>query len=159
MNQIIGSLKEQIKKAPSPRLYLELSELLKKENEIEEAIEVLKEGIKKYQRYIPLFVNLGKIYFENKDWENAINVFNEVIKIDRENTISIKCLAIAYEEKKDYVEAIKKYKFLRVFLPQDEELKKKIEELEILANPPLPPKEKKILKFKKILGKINKGTL
>lgn len=159
MNQIKENLKEQIKKAPSPRLYLELSEALRKDNEIEEAIKILKEGMNKYQRYIPLFINLGKIYFENKDWENAINVFNEVIKIDRENTISIKCLAIAYEEKKDYVEAIKKYKFLRVFLPQDEELKRKIDELEILANPPLSPKEKKILKFKKILGKINKRLL
>lgn len=156
MNQIIETLKEQIKKAPSPRIYLELSEKLKKEDNLEEALNVLNEGIQKFSRYVPLLISLGKLYIEKKDWDNAIKIFSDVLKIDRENTISIRSLAISYEEKKDFVEAIKKYKFLRIFLPQDEELQKKIDELEILANPPLSPKEKKIMRFKKILNRINK---
>lgn len=159
MNQIIESLKEQIKNAPSPRLYLELSEKLKKENLFEDAISSLSQGIQKFPKYVPLLISLGKLYFEKKDLDNAIKVFSDVLKIDKENTIAIKSLAMSYEEKKNYVEAIKKYKFLKVFFAQDEELQKKIDELEVLANPPLSPKEKKILKFKKILSKINEGQL
>jgi tetratricopeptide (TPR) repeat protein len=153
LSKITENTKEQLEKAPSPRLYLEIFEKLKKENS-KEAINVLNEGIKKFPRYVPLLISLGKQYFEMKDWDNAIKIFNEVLKIDKENTIAIKFLANSYEEKKEYVEAIKKYKFLRVFFPQDEELQKKIEELDVLANPPLSSKEKKILKYKKILSKL-----
>lgn len=156
LNQTLESLKEQLKKAPSPRLYLEIFDKLKKEENLLEGINVLKEGIEKFPRYVPLLVALGRAYFEIKDFGNAINIFSSVLEIDRENTIAIRSLAMCYEEKRDYVEAIKKYKFLRVFFPQDEELQKKIDDMEILANPPLTPKEKKLLKFKKILDKINK---
>ncbi len=159
MNQIPDSLKDQEKKVSSPRFYLELMEKLKKENNIKEAINLLNEGIEKFPKYIPLLVSLGKLYFEMKEWDKAIKTFYEVLKIDKENTIAIKFLANSFEEKKDYVEAIKKYKFLRVFFPQDEELQKKIEELEILANPPLSSREKKILKLRKILNKINKRQI
>lgn len=159
MNQIIDSIKDQTKKVSSPRIYLELLEKLRKENNIKEAVNLLNEGIEKFPKYIPLLVSLGKLYFELKEWDNAIKTFYEVLKIDKENTIAIKFLANSFEEKKDYVEAIKKYKFLRVFFPQDEELQKKIEELEILANPPLTPREKKIQKLKKFLIKINKGQI
>lgn len=159
MNQTLESLKEQLKKAPTPRIYLEICDRLSKEGKDLETLETLKEGLEKFPRNVPLLVTLGKFYFEKKDFDSCIEIFSQVLKLDRENTIAIKFIAMAYEEKKDYVEAIKKYKFLRVFFPQDEELQKKIEDMEILANPPLTSKEKKLLKLNKILDKIKKRKI
>ncbi|MEJ5166004.1 MAG: tetratricopeptide repeat protein [Thermoanaerobaculia bacterium] len=159
LNHTLESLKEQLKKAPAPRIYLEISDRLNKEGKGLEALETLKEGIEKFPRNVPLLVTLGKIYFERKELDKCIEIFSQVLKLDRENTIAIKYLAMAYEEKKDYVEAIKKYKFLRVFFPQDEQLQKKIEDMEILANPPLSLKEKKLLKLNKFLDKIKKRKI
>lgn len=140
----------------SPHFVLETAEKLKKEGKYKEAASLLEEALKKFKNYIPIMVSLAKSYIKINKKEDAIRLFNEVLRIDKENIVAIKELAYLYEEKGDYLEAIKKYKFLRVFFSKDEELKRKIEELEILANPPLSPKEKKILKFKKILSKIEK---
>lgn len=159
LSQTLEALKEQLKKAQTPRIYLEVADRLNKEGNALEALITLKEGIEKFPRNVPLLVTLGKIYFERKEFDNCIEVFSQVLKLDRENTIAIKFLAMAYEGKKDYVEAIKKYKFLRVFFPQDEELQKKIDDMEILANPPLTSKEKKLLKLNKILDKIKKRKI
>ncbi len=159
LDQTKDNLKEQNERAPSQRYFLEEAEKLRKENRLEDAMNILKEGLKNFPQYLPLKVSLGKLYLETKNWEKSIEIFNEVIQRDKENTIAIRSLAVAYEEKGDFLEAIKKYKFLRVFFPQDEGLQNKIKELELILNPPITKKELKIQKFKKFLNKINKRNL
>lgn len=73
---------------------------------------------------------------------------------DPENIIAIRVLAQSWEAMGEKVEAIKKFKLLRIFLPGDEDLLVKIGALELELNPPATPKERKLKRLEAFSAKM-----
>ena len=154
---IIEALREQIKKAPSPRLYFQLAEDLRAAGNVQESIDVLKEGVARFPRYLSARISLGRALLSVRNHREAAEIMKAVLEEDPENVIAIRALAQAYEAMGQKVEAIKKYKLLRIFTPDDEELQGKIESLDQDLNPPATLKERKIKRLEAFLHKMEQG--
>ncbi len=153
----IEALREQLKKAPSPRLYFQLAEDLRAAGNIEESVAVLKEGVARFPRYLSTRISLGKALLMVQNNREAVEVMKGVLEEDPENVIAIRTLAQAYEGQGEKVEAIKKFKLLRIFTPDDEDLLAKINALEQELNPPATPKERKIRRLEAFLRKMEQA--
>lgn len=147
-------MREQLKKTPSPRLYLQLADELRAAGRGQESIVVLREGVEKFPRYLSSRINLGKTLYAERAYLEAVEVMQRVLEEDPENIIAIRVLAQSWEAMGEKVEAIKKFKLLRIFLPGDEDLLAKIEALEQELNPPATPKERKLKRLEAFGAKM-----
>lgn len=150
----IESLQEQLKRSPSPRLYSQLAEELKAANRAEESISVLREGAARFPRYLSARVSLGRALFGAGAFAECAEVMKGIMAEDPENVVAIRTLAQAYEAQGDKLEAIKKYKLLRIFVPDDEDLQARITALDLELNPPAGPKDRVLARLRALLGKM-----
>jgi predicted Zn-dependent protease len=150
----IEALQEQLKRAPSPRLYAQLADELKAADRVEESIAVLREGAAKFPRYLSARVALGRALFGTGAFGECVEVMKAVLAEDPENVVAIRTLAQAYEAQGERVEAIKKYKLLRIFVPDDEDLQARIAALDLELNPPANPRERRLRRLRDLLGKM-----
>jgi len=150
----IESLQEQLKHAPSPRLYSQLAEELRAAGRVDEGIAVLREGAGKFPRYLSARVALGKALFATGGFGECVEVMKGILTEDPENVVAIRTLAQAHEGLGDKLEAIKKYKLLRIFVPDDEELQERIDALDLELNPPAGPTERALARLRALLGKM-----
>ena len=150
----IESLQEQIKHAPSPRLYSQLAEELRAADRMEEGIAVLREGAARFPRYLSARVALGKALFATGAFGECVELMKGILNEDPENVVAIRTLAQACEAMGQRVEAIKKYKLLRIFVPDDEDLQERIAALDLELNPPASPRERVLARLRALLGKM-----
>lgn len=153
----IESLQEQLKHAPSPRLYSQLAEEFRAAGRIDEGIAVLRDGAARFPRYLSARVALGKALFGTGAFGECVEVMKGILTEDPENVIAIRTLAQAYEGLGERLEAIKKYKLLRIFVPDDEDLQARIAALDLELNPPAGPGERALARLRALLGKMERA--
>ncbi len=84
--------------------------VLKKLNLIDKAIAIISEGIQLNSSVATFFKIRGNNYLTNKDYENAINDFNQSIKLGIETNEIFNSLGVAHAAVNDYQSAITSYK-------------------------------------------------
>lgn len=84
----IKKLKEKLKEKPDSRLFLSLAEELLKREDVDEAISVLEDGIKKNPDLINARLSLGKCYLAKDMLEEAKNEFLSVIEKSPGNALA-----------------------------------------------------------------------
>ena len=70
-NPRIDELRKKLDKEPGSRLFAQLAEELRKDGDLEDAIQVAREGLQKHSNYPSARMTLGRALFDTGDWAAA----------------------------------------------------------------------------------------
>ena len=97
----------------NPRRYAApFAEALRKNHELERALEVIRIGLKLNPDYIPGSVILGRCQLDLGDEQAAEEAFSRVLELDQENVIALKALADITERQGRLDEAVRLLRYL-----------------------------------------------
>ncbi|MEO0142056.1 MAG: tetratricopeptide repeat protein, partial [candidate division WOR-3 bacterium] len=117
-------------KDPKSRIFVQLADAYRKNNMVDEALEVLKQGLQYHPRYPLAYLILGKCYFDKRMYGQAREALEKTIEFDPVNIVALRMLAQVCENLKDEDCQIKAYKGLVSIDPSDEAAKTKLTQLE-----------------------------
>ena len=126
MDYRLEQLRFELREDPSSRIFFKLGEHLRREGEFDEAIEVLRDGLKQHARYVAAWVSLGRAQLENGDAEGAQASLERSLQIDPENAVAARAMGEAAIVNGDWVTAVKALKRARGLSPQDDALDERI---------------------------------
>ena len=126
----IEKLKEKFEKDPNSKLFLPLAEEYRKEGLLDQAVEVLQQGLEKHPAYTSARVLLGKIYFEKGMAEEARKELESVVASVPDNLFAYKKLSEIYRDTGETALAINACRAILKLNPMDGETLKNLEELE-----------------------------
>jgi tetratricopeptide (TPR) repeat protein len=132
----------QYRRQPSSRVFAPLAESYRKLGMIDEALKILKEGIKRHPTYVLGYLVLSQCYFDQKKFDQTYDLLRPLISNNRDNLSLQKlfgqvCLNLGHNE-----EALETYKFLLFLNPTDKFYAHQVKKLE----DDLVPTETKISK-------------
>ena len=84
MDYRLEQLRFELREDPSSRIFFKLGEHLRREGELDEAIEVLRTGLKEHDRYVAAWVSLGRAQLDNGDAEGARQSLERSLQLDPE---------------------------------------------------------------------------
>src|SRR5688572_24115238 len=113
------SLDRGLAKDPSSRLFAQLAEELRKDGDLEEAISVCREGLKKQPAYPSARMTLGRALFDTGDVAAARAEFETVLKGAPDNILASRLLAECLEGLGDLPAAVRQYKTTLAMAPGD----------------------------------------
>jgi tetratricopeptide (TPR) repeat protein len=116
----IERLKEKIAKDPNSKLFVPLAEEYKKSGMINEAIDVLAQGLERQPGYLSARVSLGKIYMEKGMPDEAKTEFEKVIAAIPDNLYAHKKLAEIYRDLGQEDKSIREFRTVLALNPMDE---------------------------------------
>ena len=116
----IERLQQKIAKDPDSKLFVPLAEEYKKAGMVDEAINVLVQGLEKQPNYLSARVSLGKIYMGKGLLNEARDEFQKVIAIIPDNLYAHKKLAEIYQELGERDNALKELHSVLNLNPSDE---------------------------------------
>jgi len=130
MDYRIEQLRYLLREDPSSRIFFQLGELLRREGEPAEAVEVLESGLERHPRYVAAWVALGRAYRDLAALAEAVNAFETALAIDRENPVAARLLGDTAVEREDWLGAVKALKLTRALAGGDDELDAQIARVE-----------------------------
>ena len=128
----ISKLSEKYSKDPQSRIFVQLADGYRKNNMVDEALDVLNKGIEYHPQYALAYLVLGKCYFEKRAHIQARDAFERTIALDPQNVVALRMLARTYEMLKDEKGQINAYKNIITIDPLDTNAKEKLSMLEAL---------------------------
>jgi len=128
----ISKLSEKYSKDPQSRIFVQLADVYRKNNMIDEALDVLNKGLGYHPQYALAYLVLGKCYFEKRAHIQARDAFEKTIALDPQNVVALRMLARTYEMLKDEKGQINAYKNIIAIDPLDTNAKEKLSMLEAL---------------------------
>ena len=143
-NPRIDDLRKRLEKDPGSRLFAQLAEELRKDGELEEAIQVARAGLKAHPSYPSARMTLGRALLDTGDWAAARSEFENVLTGAPDNILASRYLAECLENLGDREGALGRYKSTLAMAPGERHVMAKIEELEkggtrAAPAPPLAP--------------------
>ena len=126
MDYRLEQLRFELREDPSSRIFFKLGEFLRREGEFDEAIEVLRTGLKEHDRYVAAWVSLGRAQLDNGDAEGAQQSLERSLHLDPENAVAARAMGEAAVINNDWVTAVKALKRARGLSPQDDALEERI---------------------------------
>ncbi len=131
----IEELRARLKADSKSRHFYPLAEELRKIRQLEEAEQILRDGIQNHPTYLSAWISLGRVLRDRLRDHEAVEVLKRALSLDGGNVVAAKLLAQAYLGAGDKVEAIKKFKLVYALMPSDEEVEREIERLDRELNP------------------------
>jgi tetratricopeptide (TPR) repeat protein len=116
-------LKQLFGKKPDSLLFSRIADLYRKEGNINRAIELCQKGLEVHPDYVTGRIILGRCYIENENYDNAIDEFTSVCKLDRKNLVAIKMLADVFVKRGETDKAGDLYRILTFLDPFDASFK------------------------------------
>lgn len=105
--------------------YLKLGDLFRKRGQIEKALQVHNELTLRYdlseETRLEIFKSLTEDYLAAEDWERAVSILNDILKLENRNLWAKRKLLTCYEELSSWEEALK----LREELAKDKQEKER----------------------------------
>jgi len=129
-NPRIDELRKKLDKEPGSRLFAQLAEELRKDGDLEEAIQVAREGLQKHSNYPSARMTLGRALFDTGDWSAARAEFELVLKGAPDNILASRLLAESLESLGDIPAAIARYKKTLALAPGDKQVLARLDALE-----------------------------
>lgn len=117
-------------KNPKSRVFAPLAESYRKLGMLEEALKILKVGIKRHPTYVMGYIVLAHCYFDQQNYELAYNTIRPFVSDNLEN-ISLQklfaqiCINLGYLE-----EALQTFKYLLLINPKDQYVSEQVKLLE-----------------------------
>ncbi|MEO0161813.1 MAG: tetratricopeptide repeat protein [candidate division WOR-3 bacterium] len=126
----IARLAERYNKDPKSRIFVQLADAYRKNNMVDEALEVLKQGLQYHPQYPLAHLILGKCYYDKRMFNQAKEALEKTIQLDPVNIVALRLLAQVCENLKDEACQIKAYKGIISIDPSDEMAKNRLAQLE-----------------------------
>ena len=150
---------------PSSKIFAPLAESYRKIGLIDEAIEICKEGLNIHPDFTGGKVALARAYFDKKLFLNVRSVLSPVLDEIADNLIAQKLFAEASLQLGHFEDALRSYKLLLFYYPQDEEVAQMVEELEtahyesggLVKKNTRPEKLRKLIKLQQLLNKVQRA--
>ncbi|MFZ3064008.1 MAG: tetratricopeptide repeat protein [Nitrospirota bacterium] len=134
----IEKLAERLAKDPSSKLFVPLAEEYIKGGMFEEAITVLKDGLKHHPSYISARVALGKAYHKKGLIKESLDEFKKVVAVNPDNLLAHKRLVEIHKVLGNIEDAIKSCDTILLLNPKDEEIKGILKQLDGIRPVPKP---------------------
>lgn len=120
----------QYQKKPKSRVFAPLAETYRKLGMYDEALKVLREGMKHHPAYTMGYIVLSHIYFDQQNYELAYNTIRPFVTDNLENITLQKlfakiCINLGYLE-----EALQTFKYLLLINPKDQYVSEQVKLLE-----------------------------
>ncbi|MDH4211281.1 MAG: hypothetical protein OEV79_07515 [candidate division WOR-3 bacterium] len=128
----IAKLNEKYNKDPRSRIFVQLADCYRKNNMIDEALDVLNKGLEYHPQYPVAHLVQGKCYFDKRAYIQARDAFEKTIAFDPNNIVALRMLAKTCEILKDEKGQINAYKNIIGIDPLDTNAKEKLTMLEAL---------------------------
>ncbi|UCF71366.1 MAG: hypothetical protein JSW49_03550 [candidate division WOR-3 bacterium] len=128
----ISRLSEKYSKDPQSRIFVQLADVYRKNNMVDEALDVLNKGLAYHPEYPLAYLVLGKCYFDKRSHVQAKDAFEKTISLDPQNVVALRMLARTCEMLKDEKGQINAYKNIIAIDPLDTNAKEKLSMLEAL---------------------------
>jgi tetratricopeptide (TPR) repeat protein len=132
----IAKLSERFSKDPKSRIFVQLADAYRKNNMVDEALEVMKQGLQYHPQYPLAHLIMGRCFFDKRQFTQAKESFEKVIRIDPQNIVALRMLAQVCENLKDETGQIAAYKGLLTVDPLDTMAKDRLTALEVLQKKP-----------------------
>ena len=129
-NPRIDDLRRRLEKDPGSRLFAQLAEELRKDGDLEEAINVCREGLKRQPAYPSARMTLGRALFDGGDLAAARSEFETVLKGAPDNILASRLLAESLEGLGDLPGAARQYKTTLSLSPGDKQVQAHLEAVE-----------------------------
>jgi Flp pilus assembly protein TadD len=145
-NPRIDDLRRRLEKDPGSRLFAQLAEELRKDGDLEEAINVCREGLSRQPAYPSARMTLGRALFDTGDLAAARVEFETVLKGAPDNILASRLLAESLEGLGDLPGAAKQYRATLALAPGDRQVQARLDAVEkrLKAGPaaaaPAPPR-------------------
>ena len=135
----IAELSARLQKEPGSRLFVPLAEEYVKAGMLEEAVQVLTDGLKKHPDFLVARVTLGKIYFQQGKFAEARQELEAVVAVSPDNLVALRKLAVLYRQDRLLDKARHCCELLLAANPKDAEIQQLMQELT-----PSQPKEGRV---------------
>ncbi len=126
----IARLAERYSKEPKSRIFVQLADAYRKNNMVDEALEVIKQGLQYHPNYPLAYLILGKCYFDKRMYAQSKDALEKTIEFDPINIVALRMLAQVCETLKDEACQLKAYKGIVSIDPTDEMARNKLNTLE-----------------------------
>ncbi len=107
-----------------------LSRVLEKGGNLTEARSVLDQAVRSFPNNIEIKFEQGKIAYNQRKYEDAEKIFNEVVKMEPNHANALFSLALIYQQKGDSTLALAQFKKVREMVGPNLDLERIINELE-----------------------------
>jgi tetratricopeptide (TPR) repeat protein len=130
MNYRIEQLRFLLREDPSSRVFYQLAELLRKEGQPDEAVEILGRGLERHPRYVAAWVSLGRAQFDLSAIAEAEEAFQRALDLDPQNAVAARMMGETAIAMTDWPRAAKALRLARELAPSDLSLNDKIAHVE-----------------------------
>lgn len=128
----ITRLSEKYSREPKSRIFVQLADMYRKNNMIDEALDVLNKGFEYHSDYALAYLVLGKCQFDRRAYIQAREAFERTLTLDPQNIVALRMLAKTCEILKDEKGQINAYKSIISIDPLDTSTKEKLAMTEAL---------------------------
>ncbi|HXZ24661.1 MAG TPA: tetratricopeptide repeat protein, partial [Nitrospiria bacterium] len=125
----IAELSAKLQKDPGSRLFVPLAEEYIKAEMLDEAVQVLTDGLKKHPDFHVARVTLGRIFFQQGKFAEAKREFEEVVKVNPDNLVALRKLAVLYRQSRALDQARRCCDTLLAANPKDAEILQLLQEI------------------------------
>jgi tetratricopeptide (TPR) repeat protein len=132
----IADLTRRLQKEPSSRVFLELAREFYDSGSFEQASEVCVKGLRQYPTYLSARVLLGRIYFDMGCLPESRAEMETALSQAPDNLIARRILAEICLEEGDTAGALDRYRALLAFNPTDEDVRRRVGEIELRLTQP-----------------------
>ncbi len=127
MDYRLEQLRFELREDPSSRIFFKLGEHLRREGELDEAVEILRRGLEEHPTYVSAWVSLGRALIDRGiESTEASTALGRALALDPENAVASRYAGEAAIANGEWVEAIKALKRARALSPHDEALDERI---------------------------------
>jgi tetratricopeptide (TPR) repeat protein len=133
----LKTFRDEVRKTPGPKAYYKLACLYKEMRDLDQAIELARQGVEKYPTFEGNYIVLADIRYERfqrdlraSDGLTAVSLFEKAVDLNRENYRLLFQLAEIYQAIGARDHALEKVKMILAFAPDDRRVLKLQEELE-----------------------------
>ena len=137
----IEKLSERLAKDPKSLVFSPLANAYRKNNMIDEAIEILQKGLEIHSSYASARIVLGRCYLDKRMYELAKVEFTKAVEIDPQNIVALEKLGETYKSLNQLEDAYKIYKKLLELDPINENFEREAESLKNLTGEIAPDSE------------------
>lgn len=127
---LLSKYQDQLKKNPTSRVFAPLAEILRKMGLYDEALTILKNGIKFNPTYPLGYIVLAHAYYDLGNLDKAYDIAKPFTKTNLDNVYFQKLFGKICEANAYFEEALETYKYLLFINPKDEEVASKVLKLE-----------------------------
>lgn len=140
---LLSKYLDQYRRKPGSRVFAPLAEAYRKLGMTDEALKVLKEGIRRHPGYALGYLVLAQCYADQLQWDRAYQTLLPLTPTTKDNVQLQKLFAQACLETGEMEAALDTYKWLLFLNPRDKEFAKHVVDLEdeLLSTKRTVPKE------------------